>query len=89
MKDSKIKENKSSRYILTLLLLPLGVFKCWADDDFDPFMPDTPDPGNAEIVGLLPFVFIVGVFYAFRKFSKRNLNIEPLFQKEDLNRKIK
>ena len=84
MKDSKIKITRSNRILITFFLLLLGVFQCWADDEFDPFNPDGPDPGNVEIVGLLPFLLLIGVFYAFRKYSKRNINIEMKFQKEDL-----
>ena len=84
MKDSIIKKTTSNKILLTLFLLLLGVFQCWADDEFDPFDPDTNDPGNVEIVGLLPLLLAIGVFYAFRKYSKRNMNIEMKFQKEDL-----
>jgi hypothetical protein len=84
MKDSKMKKHQFHKILLSLFLLPLGFFQCWADDEFDPFDPEANDPGNVEVVRLLPFVLLVGVFYAFRKFSKKNLNVEQMIQKEDL-----
>jgi hypothetical protein len=84
MKDSKMKKHQFHKILLSLFMLPLGVFQCWADEEFDPFMPDTPDPGNVEIVRLLPFVLFIGVLYAFRKFYNRNLNDEQMIQKKDI-----
>lgn len=83
MKDSKMKKLQLNRVLLTFMLLTLSVFKCFADDDLDPFIPDDTDPGNVEIAKYLPVLVFISLIYVFRKFYKKNLNTSSMTLKED------
>lgn len=51
--------------LFSLVLFLMGTLPALADDDFDPFNPDNPDPGNASIDHVFPFVLIATLFIGY------------------------
>ena len=60
--------------LLVWLLFHLNMIA--QDDDFDPLLPDEPDPGNAPISDYLFLLVIAGVLYVFVLYNKNARQIE-------------
>jgi hypothetical protein len=57
---------------LFLLILPLGILEVLADEEFDPFDPEVPDPGNADISQFVIVLIVFGLAFAGYKLRKQS-----------------
>jgi drug/metabolite transporter (DMT)-like permease len=73
------KLNRLQAAYYTLLFFVLGSFTAFADDDFDPFLPDNPDPGDASIP-YISLLLLLGVLYAGYYLFMKTTNTEKKTQ---------